>query len=350
MGRDLLNDSYGRFYNLSHFLAAQGHEVHLVLFGWDAEAVTERDVAGVHLHSCSVLAATGTGGARMFDSLVRRVEPEWFIGFSDTYFGILAEHFATRYGVGSLIDAYDNYEGYIPWCKPLHALWRRALRRATAITAAGPALLQLMTRDRTSSHAAVVPMAVDLPSFLPLCRKNCRSELDLPQDSSLIGYGGSIAANRGLHTLFDAIHILRRDLPKVRLVLAGRKVGSVSVPNDAMWLGALPAAVVPTVINAMNVVTVVNQLSKFGSYSYPTKLYEAMHCGVPVVATRTPATEWILAKTPELLAEPEDPQSLADRIRYALGITSPDYGPLPTWQESGKILENLLLTVGAGAR
>jgi glycosyltransferase involved in cell wall biosynthesis len=347
MGRDLFEAPYGRFFHLAKALEGRGHHVTMVLLSYTGESPARRNIEGIDIHSAPLWPTTYVQIVR---SIIRDEKPDWIVGCSDTYFGILAERLASRHGLRSLIDAYDNYEGYIPWCKPLHWLWRRALRRATAIAAAGPALLELMARDRMSAHAAVVPMAVDSPLFKPLSRQQCRAELGLPQDDVLIGYSGAVAPNRGLDTLFRAIEILRRDLPNVRLIMSGRRVGDVSLPADTTWLGTLPDESVPKVINAMNVVTVVNRATQFGNYSYPIKLYEAMQCGVPAVATHTPATEWILANAPDFLAAPADPRRLAECIRYALKVERPSYGPLPTWQESGAKLEDLMLGAEKGVQ
>lgn len=62
---------------------------------------------------------------------------------------------ATSMVFASCIDAYDNYESYIPWLKLLHVLKRRALSRADLITAAGPNLLKQMLFVRFSLRSYV---------------------------------------------------------------------------------------------------------------------------------------------------------------------------------------------------
>ncbi len=44
----------------------------------------------------------------------------------------------------------------------------------------------------------------------------------------------------------------------------------------------------------LDMVAVMNTPGAFGDYSYPIKLYEAMACGRPVVASRTASTAWVL--------------------------------------------------------
>ena len=148
--------------------------------------------------------------------------------------------------------------------------------------------------------STVATMAPDPFGFRPLQMDDCRRQLGLPTDAKLVGYCGAIFPNRGIRTLFDALDMLKTSVPDVRLVLSGRRDKSVSVPSDAVWLGYIPDDRMPTLLNSMNALVVVNKPSAFGKYSHPIKLYEAMSCRVPVVASRTPATEWILERHSEL--------------------------------------------------
>jgi glycosyltransferase involved in cell wall biosynthesis len=89
--------------------------------------------------------------------------------------------------------------------------------------------------------------------------------------------------------------------------------------------------------------TVINRPTSFGNHSYPVKLYEAMGCGVPAVATRTPATEWILQDNQQLLCRPEDHIDLGGKIQNALDEKQLDYGPQPRWKEIAQQMNELLM-------
>jgi glycosyltransferase involved in cell wall biosynthesis len=275
-------------------------------------------------------------------ALTTESRPDWIIGFSDTYFGIAAQFLAERYGVRSLIDAYDNYEGYMPWMKPLHLLWRRALSKATAVSAAGPALLDLMAGDRSNVRRLLLPMAVEPVGFDSIDRAACRREFGLPESAKLVGYCGSVFPNRGIEVLFDAMRHLSLKRPDTRLVLCGRRHRSVPLPEGTHWLGQLAQERIPKLLNAFDVVVVVNRLTAFGSFSYPTKLYEAMSCSLPVVATSTPATRWILRDHPEMLVKAGDDAELARSIENSLNVDRVDYGRLKSWDEIGDDLEGFL--------
>ncbi len=160
--KDLWQRPYGRFFHLAKHLAEMGDEVHLVLlnYGKNNEFEVQRD--GITWYSINLYRSLRFYWAAKHLAKTKRAD--WIIGCSDTYFGICAELIARQTGASSLIDAYDNYESYIPWCKPLHWLWRRALRRCTGITAAGPGLRNIMSAGRANQNSAVIEMAAD-PQF-----------------------------------------------------------------------------------------------------------------------------------------------------------------------------------------
>jgi glycosyltransferase involved in cell wall biosynthesis len=346
MGRDLFTSPYGRFYYLPRLLAGKGHEVTILLCSYKQEP--EESVvcnnSGIHWHSVSPLNGNPLPYYSKALQCVREIRPDWLLGFSDTYYGILAQYLARRFGCRSLIDAYDNYESYMSWCKPLHYLWRRALARADLVTAAGPHLAGLMGQKRFDKPTMVLPMAADPIGFKPLDKIKCRQELGLPSDKKLIGYCGSIHPSRGMNVLFDAYKILLRENKDVELVLTGRKGSGVSIPDGARKLGYLPDKQMPGLLNSMDVLTVINKSSIFGNFSYPVKLYEAMCCQVPVIATATPATEWILGKHRELLVPPGSSIALSRKITRILQKSSGiDYGKKEGWEKESVLFEQAMI-------
>lgn len=338
MSRDLITDPYGRFYYLPRLLAERGHEVTVSLLDHQRAHDIDLEKDGIHW--------TTRPAARYFSmvhSQAAASRPDWVVGLSDTYFGILATLTARRVKAKSCIDAYDNYESYMRWAKPLHWAWRRALRRADLITAAGPGLLDLMSLGQHSPNTAVVPMAADPIGFEPRDKAACRLELGLPADKPLVGYCGSMHSSRGVDVLFDAIPLIQAKNPDVGFVHSGRTWKDVPLPPSFQSLGYIDAEKIPTLLNAMDVLVVINRPSAFGHHSYPVKLYEAMNCDVPVVATRTRATEWILAEQPDSLVPPEDPEALSSAILEMLRSGRSDYGTLPTWSSSCDSFEEALL-------
>ena len=348
-GRDLLSRPFGRFFYLPYQLAQQGHDVTILLLGYDDAAPLYCHINGINWYMESLRPLTQSFGPLAYikraNMLIQTYKPDWVVGFSDTWFGILAVYFGQKYNIKSLIDAYDNYESYIPWAKPLHWLWRSSLKNATALSAAGPHLAELMNLGRSGRPAEVIPMAAD-PVFLPIVDTHFRDVFGLQNDIPLIGYCGSLFKNRGVEVLFTAMARLIAQMPNLKLIISGRQEKGLEIPaslrNSIIHIGYIADEQVPLFINAVDVLLVLNKNSNFGNYSYPIKLYEAMRCKMPVLASDVMATRWILKDHPECLVEIGDPQHLASRLQEALTWKRIDYTSMNDWQESANLLLNLL--------
>jgi glycosyltransferase involved in cell wall biosynthesis len=341
-GKDLIKRPYGRFYYLPRILAEKGHEVHILLLSYKNEPNISENIDGISWTSISLINQGPLAYIREAKKIIQEIKPDWIAGFSDTYYGILAQKLGTKYNINSLVDAYDNYESYIPWLKPLHHLWQHSLSRATLVTAAGPSLIDLLGKSRPGKPTEIIPMAAD-PIFQPMDKIECRKKLGLPVDKKLIGYSGStIHASRGIDILFRAFDSLKQEVPDIELVLTGRRGRNVTIPSEANWLGYIPDADIPLLLNSLDVLLVINKPSSFGNYSYPVKLYEAMKCQIPVVVSETLSTKWIMRQKPELLVKPGNVEELCNKIKSVLLSERIEYDEQPDWKQIGSEFEILL--------
>jgi glycosyltransferase involved in cell wall biosynthesis len=341
--KDLVSRPYGRFYYLPYLLAQSGHDVTIALLSYKPDRSIASDKEGVLWISKSIFNWGSMAYIKTINSVIRKIHPDWIIGFSDTYYGILTAYFGRKYGINSAIDAYDNYESYLHWCKPLHNLWRKAINDANVVTAAGPQLAQYLNQFRFHKKVHIVPMAADPIGFKPRDKKECRKELNLPQDKKIIGYCGSLYRNRGIQIVFDAYEIVRKQNPNTLFVLSGRKQKKISLPKNSRYLGYLSDDLIPVLLNCMDVLLIPNQSSQFGNFSYPVKLYEAMACQIPVVATATKPVKWILQNQKQFLARPGDANDLTQKIIAALQLDRVFYGEPHTWEKSCEAFEKALL-------
>jgi len=340
-GRDLFHQPFGRFYHLPRLLAERGHDVDLLLLDYGSERPLRRDEGRLTIHSRPAWPATPLGYAQFAASRMRERQHDWVIGCSDIWFGLMAESLGRLRGTRVLIDAYDNYETYHPMVPPLRRLWRRALRRADAVTAAGPQLADYMARTARRAGAEVVPMAAD-DGFLPRDQAACRRAAGLPEDGRLVGYLGAADRRRNMALLLELWPRLKAWAPDLRLVLSGRRERHVQLPEDGLWLGYRPPEQVPLILNSLSLVFVLNRPSSYGDYSYPSKLYEAMACRVPAVAADVPGTAWILRDHPALLASPTSAADFFDKAKAALAMDRCDYRVKPGWSASADRLESIL--------
>lgn len=340
--RDLIERPYGRFHHLPVALAALGHEVEVLLCSHRRLPSLHVCSDGVSWRSEDIRTRGSLQVLRTLAGHAGRFRPDWVIGVSDTHFGWLAQRLAGQTGALLAVDAYDNYEAYMPWNLPLHWLWRRAVRKADLVTAAGPQLAQLLQSYRRGRRAVeLLPMAAD-PSFRPLDKQQCRAQLALPQGVPLIGYLGSWAHNRGTAKLLDAFRVAREARPDLVLVLSGRPPQAALREPGVVGCGYVADAQLPALVNALDVACVITANTGFGRFSYPAKLCEAMACAVPVLATDTAPVRWMLGDRRKHLAPVGDATAFARGLLGLLDRPRVEYGPRATWGQQAHQLDSLL--------
>ncbi len=287
-----------------------------------------------------------TLGLLRFDTVLSEAaisfRADWIVSVSDAWYGPLAHRLAKKAGAKLAVDAYDNYEAYMPWNLPLHRAWRKSIAAADVVTAAGPQLAALLDKHRRGKcPTQIVPMAAD-PMFIPRNRNASRIALGLPEGVPLIGYMGSWAGNRGTDVLLHAFRRVRACRPDARLVLTGRPPAHALGEPGALSLGYLDDDQLPLAVSAVDVACVITADTAFGRFSYPAKLCEAMACQTPVVATATEAVCWMLNGDERSIAPIGDASAIADRILNTLMSKRVTCFELPTWESSARRFESAI--------
>ena len=336
--RCLVERPYGRFHHLPTGLAARGHAVTLALIGHRGEPAGRWQREGVTVHALDLRGEGPRAVWSQLQALTAEAQPDWIVGASDLWYGIAAVRLAHRLGCRAAIDSYDDFEAYLPWALPAHALWRRALRQAALRTAAGPQLAARLQQLAGGASVHVVPMAAD-PEFHPRDRRRARAELDLPAEVPLAGYLGSLMPGRAIETLRQALPRIAAAVPALAWRVSGRR--SLAVPAGVEHLGYLPDAAVPTLLAALDLALVTAAPGRFGLGSYPSKLYEALASGVPVVAADLPNLRWIAGDAARYY-RPGDAASLAEAV--ITQCRAPRVAPPPAgWEAAVLAMERVLL-------
>jgi len=164
-----------------------------------------------------------------------------------------------------------------------------------------------------SSRVRVIPTGVAPPACRP--RAEARSRLALPGSDFVAGVVGRVEPDKGGEEAVTALPILRQTRPGARLLFLGDSAGghrerladlarSLGVGDAVGFAGGHPEAA--TLLAAFDLL-----LHPSRHEALPRVVLEAMHAGVPIVATAVGGTpEAIEDGATGILVPPGDPQAL----------------------------------------
>jgi teichuronic acid biosynthesis glycosyltransferase TuaC len=347
MGKDLLDDRFGRFWELPLELARLGHEVQGIALSYRKRAEgsfacsINSSGGSISWHSVNLFNAPWPALKRYLhfaQECVGAFQPDAIWACSDAYHAILGRTLA-NYGTARLvIDLYDNFESYAATRVPgILPFFKRAIRAADGVSCVSPQLAKYIgVHYRCPAPVLILENAIRSDLFRPMEKTSCRKQLGLPPDQKIIGTAGALFKSHGIETLYRGFEILAGEDSRITLAIAGpRSLKRNGIPMGPRVhdLGILPLETVPVFFNALDVATVCNRDSSFGRYNYPQKAREIMACGVPLVAANAGSMRDILRSHPECVFEPDDPWSLARAVHFQLAKPIKIESSVPDWSE-----------------
>jgi glycosyltransferase involved in cell wall biosynthesis len=148
-----------------------------------------------------------------------------------------------------------------------------------------------------------------------------RRSLGMSSTTPIVLYTGTFEAYQGLDLLFDAMTLLKRERPDVRLVLAGGKPDQVAsareqarirgIDDVTLFAGERPAAEIPAFLLASDVL--VSPRSR--GTNTPLKIYQYLRSGKVIVATRLLTHTQVLSDQTAVLTP-------ATAVDFAAGISA----------------------------
>lgn len=353
-GKDLVDDRFGRLYELPVGLAAQGHDVRICTLSYRRRTGARAGTfagAGLAWHSVDAVPLGLARYGAWLDEVTAQWTPDVVWASSDMLQAVLAMRWSTRRGIPCVIDLYDNYESFgLSKMLGLRTAFRNACRRAAALTVVSRTLSDYVRASyRTTCPVEVVVNGIRAELFHPRDRAQARTSLGLPHAARIIGTAGALTADRGISDLFDAFEQVASGDESVWLVHAGPTDGS-SGPRShprIVDLGMLPQPRVPELLAALDVGVICNRDSSFGRYCFPLKLHEMLAMRIPVVAAALGDVQRILADSPQSLYAPGDVAMLAGQITVQLSDPAVADVVPPHWLDCagvlGRVLEQAVL-------
>ena len=360
MGKDLLDDRFGRFRELPLGLARLGHDVTGIAISYrqrkegtvvDCEPSANASVTWHSFNLLNGLAKPLECGTRTFQ-IARKVKPDLIWAGSDAYQVMFGAWLAKRAQARCVIDLYDNFEAFGASRLPfVMSSFRQAVKEADGVTCFSERLARHVVRTYPRGKPTMVIENGVRRDFLDLRnQQECRRQLNLPEGGRIIGTAGALDSSRGIDTLFKAFNLLSRQNNDVHLALAGPRPRGMRIPTDARVhdLGVLAHEKVPCFVNALDLAVICYRLSAQGEFSFPQKAYEIMACRVPLIAAAVGCMNELLIDYPGCLYKPENPQSLAEAALLQLKNRTTVTTEVPSWTDSAKQLESFFEKIIGG--
>jgi len=358
MGKDLLDDRFGRFRELPLELAKLGHEVTGICLSYrprqkglvkDFNHNPDAYVTWYSLNLGRVLIPGVINYLQKVRRLANQISPDIIWACSDSFHAIFGVWLAHLLNTKCVVDLYDTFEGFAATRLPgVLPLFRWAVRAADGVTCISQRLADRIRQNyQRSGPITALESGIRPDFFYPKDKTSCRRLLGLPEKAKIIGTAGALHRNRGIHALFNGFELLCAENKNLHLAIAGPRNRRSQIPSSPMVhdLGTLPWEKVPIFFNSLDVAVICFRDSLIGRHSFPQKAYEILACQTPLVAAAVGTMEDLLDGHPECLFEPESPQSCAKAIRSQLIKPTVLDFDTPSWGEIAKRLETFLTKV-----
>jgi len=200
-------------------------------------------------------------------------------------------------------------------------------RRAALVIAVTAGIRRSIAEEIGSARVVMLRNAVDTDFFTPTSdRTKLKESLGLPPDSFLALYAGTLGLAQQLSTILECAGELRKRGDDVHFVFAGdgaekerlqQKSAEMALGNVS-FLSPWPKAAMPGLLNSADCILVSLKDAPIFSAALPTKLFEAMACGRPVVLAAAGEAEAVVRDAVAgYCARPGDAASIREAILQA---------------------------------
>ncbi len=148
-----------------------------------------------------------------------------------------------------------------------------------------------------------------------------------PSDPFTILYHGSLVARHGLDLAIDAIEQVRKSIPNAAITICGentpyfeevmQSVNARGLQPMVRYLGLRNRRQIVEAIEQCDLGVIPNRRSVFTELNMPTRIFEYLALGKPVIAPFTQGIQDYFSKPDLIFFEPDNVDDLAQKIEYA---------------------------------
>ncbi|MBU8881155.1 glycosyltransferase [Bacillus sp. FJAT-29790] len=242
--------------------------------------------------------------------------------------GLLAYFFKKLFGTRLIVTAHGgDIDKMARKNKQIYSLTKKILQEADQVIAVGQELYDTIVDEFSVpvNRISIINMGVNRDVFKPISKIEARKTCDIKTEEIPILYVGNLIKQKGLLELVEAIRLLKKSEPNVRLFLIGpdkdqsfkkelfERIQQLNINNEVSYLGVKSQKEISEWMSASEVFVLPSHIEGFGLVAL-----EAMACGTPVVGTNVGGLKYLLADGAGKIVPVKDAEALSEGILHIL--------------------------------
>ncbi len=242
----------------------------------------------------------------------------------------LAGKIAKKYKKPFIVTQHNTFIDYKSLLNTLEHLndltiGKSVLKHADRILTVSKETMKYVLRlGADKAKTLVMYNGVDTNCFHSVKKGESRKKLGLPKKRKIIFSVRRLVYKNGIDTLIESAHLVARDNPDILFVVAGKgpsrkliedRIKELRIEDNIKLTGFVPDELLPVYYDAADYFV----LPSASGEGLPLVLFEAMACGLPVIATTVGGTPEIINHMKNgVLVPPRNPEAIAEALSKLL--------------------------------
>ena len=242
----------------------------------------------------------------------------------------LAGKLAKKYKKPFIVTQHNTWIDYQSWLNIMEnindlTIGKSVLKHADRILTVSKETMKYVLRlGADKAKTSVMYNGVDTNCFHPVKKGESRKKLGLPKKRKIIFSARRLVYKNGIDTLIESAHLVARNNPDILFVVAGKgpsrkliedRIKELGIEDSIKLTGFVPDDLLPVYYDAADYFV----LPSASGEGLPLVLFEAMACGLPVIATTVGGTPEIINHMKNgVLVPPRNPEAMAEALSKLL--------------------------------